>query len=247
MNDNVFIRPTVEKVIFRIDYPNLFYLERKIPDIQMDILSEFPESALMIKQQLPIVKIDKINSPNDSNDDILVQNIWEFKNTKGYILQISSNNFSIQSTMHKTYNSKNSDIKFRDTIKLCLDVFGKYTKLPFIKRVGLRYSDKCPLIKNTSKDYEESFESSFSLSKISIENTESAYNKVVKKIGKYGVVCQESYNAKEPNWVKLDFDGFANEVKYEDCLLVTDEIHDIISEEYFNTIKKPIIDWMEGK
>jgi len=45
----------------------------------------------------------------------------------------------------------------------------------------------------------------------------------------------------------LDFDGFAEKFKPEDCLSVKDKLHEIISREYENTIKEPVYRYMRGE
>jgi hypothetical protein len=42
----------------------------------------------------------------------------------------------------------------------------------------------------------------------------------------------------------LDFDAYMTNVKAEDCLKVTDALHDFISAEYEKTIKEPVIQYM---
>ena len=42
----------------------------------------------------------------------------------------------------------------------------------------------------------------------------------------------------------LDFDGFAKDIAGEDCLRVTDDLHDIILKEYEETIKEPVYEYM---
>lgn len=44
----------------------------------------------------------------------------------------------------------------------------------------------------------------------------------------------------------LDFDGYAQNIKTEDCLATTDKLHEIISYEFENTIKEPVKDYMRG-
>jgi hypothetical protein len=44
----------------------------------------------------------------------------------------------------------------------------------------------------------------------------------------------------------LDFDAFKLNVKTEDYLTVTDDLHEFISEEYEKTIKQPVIDYMKS-
>jgi hypothetical protein len=50
--DEVFPNPTVKTVIFQIRYPNLFYIESRIGDIQVKIMDDFPESSLLFSVTL---------------------------------------------------------------------------------------------------------------------------------------------------------------------------------------------------
>jgi len=245
--NKVFKNPTVKKVIFQIQFPNLFYLESKIPDLQLEIMREFPESALIVKQ--PLVLFDsnnKIEVDNQETSNIVTQKIWEFKNNKGYVLAISSNSLSIVSTIHKTYNSDH-DVKFRDTINFCLIAFEKYIKLPFVTRIGLRYIDECPLFEITTENYSASFNTALSLSKFPIEELEQMHINIVKKYTEIKIRYQEYFNNSNNDLksIMLDFDAFATNINYEDCLSTTDKLHDIIETNFISTIKQPIIDFMD--
>jgi hypothetical protein len=44
----------------------------------------------------------------------------------------------------------------------------------------------------------------------------------------------------------LDFDGFALNISSQDYLSVTDTLHEIISQEFENTIRTPVYDYMRG-
>jgi hypothetical protein len=48
----VFRNPTVKQVAFEIKFPNLFFIESKIGDLQMIIMDKFPESALLFQRQI---------------------------------------------------------------------------------------------------------------------------------------------------------------------------------------------------
>lgn len=247
--DKVFKNPTVKQVIFQIQFPNLFYLENKIPDIQLDILKEFPESALIIKQPLQV--FNSIKTSEAEKQDVsstVLEKVWEFKNSKGYTLGISTNSLSIHSTVHKTYANDSCENKFRDTIEYCLKTFQKHVKLPYVTRIGLRYIDECPLTEKTTDNYNASFNSALSLSKFPVENVDELYIRVVKKIDDIKIIYQEIFdynNNNDPKAIIIDFDGFSTNVEFENCLIVSDKLHEAISNEFENTIKQPIIDYME--
>ena len=55
--NEVFPNPTVKQVIFQIRFPNLFYMENKIGDLQLKIMKEFPQSALILRRQILLADI----------------------------------------------------------------------------------------------------------------------------------------------------------------------------------------------
>lgn len=239
--NKIFNNPTVKEVIFQIQFPNLFYLESKIPEFQMEIMHEFQDSDLIIKQ--PITIVNNVDVRYD-NENIFTQKIWQFKSRKGYKLEISNNSLSIDSDVHKTYDNPNSDTRFRDVIELCLSKFKKVTNLQYVNRIGLRYIDECPIFEKTTESYLNSFNSAINVDKLKIEDIDELHVKVNKKFDGYNIIYQEVVG-KDSDVVILDFDGYATNVKYDECLYITDNLHKTIICEYENTIKQPIIDFME--
>lgn len=146
--NEIFKNPTVKTVAFEIRFPNLFYIENKIGEFQIEIMHEFPESALTYRGQVLFadmgqgVKAEDISARLDKD---MSNKVWEFQSPKNYKLSISSRSLVINSEHHKTYNLGGAD-KFRDTIKFVLDNFFKVVSIPIIGRVGLRYIDECPIL-----------------------------------------------------------------------------------------------------
>lgn len=245
----VFKNPTIKNVIFQIQFPNLFYIESNIPQFQIDIMREFPNSELFINQ--PFIFTNNRNSLQElDKESIAPQKVWQFSNPKGYTLSVTTNSLSISSDIHKTYDGNNGDVKFRDIISRCLDAFKKCSNnLPFVNRIGLRYTDQCPLENKTTENYNCSFNSALSLTKFPVENIEELSIKLIKTIDKCKLIYQEGFNYvnNDPKGIVLDFDAFKINVPYEDCLETTDELHDIITKEFFQIIKEPIIKYMDGE
>lgn len=245
--NKIFFNPTVKQVIFQIQYANLFFLESRIPEIQMDILRKFPASELIVNQSIAFFNNNQLKEENDMNNQLLAQKVWQFSNPDGYTLGITNNSLSITSTMHKTYNNKESQNKFRDIIEFCVSAFEKHIKLPFVNRVGLRYIDECPLFDKTTNTFNNSFNSAINTDKFPIEVTEEYYFKSVKNVGEYNIIYQELLTPQSPGIITLDFDGFAMNIEYDNIMETSDKLHNIISSEFENSIKSPIIDYMEGK
>ena len=53
--DEVFPNPTVKQVAFEIRFPNLFYIEDKISDLQFKVMNKFPESELILDMPLAFI------------------------------------------------------------------------------------------------------------------------------------------------------------------------------------------------
>ena len=71
--------------------------------------------------------------------------------------------------------------------------------------------------------------------------------KTVVKRGKYFLRFIESLqNTNEDYTLVLDFDGFALNISSKDYLTVTDDLHEIISAEFENTIREPVYAYMRG-
>ncbi len=246
--NKVFPKPTVKRVIFQLQYPNLFFLESRIPDIQIDIIKEFPVSDMIINQPLVFVPANtkQINEDDNKNIQPLIQKIWQFKSPKGYTLSITNDNFSISSTTHKTYNNSESQDKFRDIIESFVSVFEKHIKLPFVNRIGLRYTDECPLFDKKSETFNNSFNSAINTERTPIEETEEYYFKTVKNVQEYKIIYQEILKPNKSNIITFDFDGFATNIEYNNIMKTSDKLHDILSLEFENSIKKPIFDYMNG-
>lgn len=244
----VFPNPTVKQVIFQITFPNLFYIESKIGELQMKIMDKFPESALVFQRQVMFAvgdddKIDNLRQKLPQEQGVKV---WKFMNsTLGYELQVLSNSLSITSGFHKTYNNRDSENRFRDIIETVLKPFFDLTQLPTVNRIGLRYVDECPFKEKTTPSFRSHFKSCFATSRFSIEDSvEHQYIALVKR-GEYSIRYLEQYNSNtNPVLLTLDFDASANNVPSDKCLEVTDQLHELISKEYEFTIKKPIYTYM---
>jgi len=251
MNINeVFSNPTVKQVIFQIRFPNLFYMENKIGDLQLKIMKEFPQSKLLFRRQLlfadigPEGKLENI--PSDLEKEA-GKKIWQFKSDKNFKLNVLNDSLDITSEYHKTYDLEGGN-KFRDIIKFVLDHFFEITSIPIINRVGLRYIDECPIPSKNNSTFESYYNSSFPLDRFNLANANEMEFKTVIKKDKYYLRYIESLRKVGDEYkLLLDFDGFAKNINSKDYLTVTDDLHAIISEEYKGTIKEPVYQYMRQR
>ena len=244
----VFPNPTVKQVLFQIRFPNLFYMENKIGELQLKIMEEFPQSALLFRRQIlfadigPETKLEDIPSDSDKETG---KKIWRFESDKNFKLNVLNDSLDITSEYHKTYNLEGGD-KFRDIITFVLDHFFEVTSIPIINRIGLRYIDECPIPSKDNSTFRSYYNSSFPLDRFNLADASGMDFKTVVRKGEYHLRYIESLRKIGDEYkLILDFDGFAESIASEDCLKITDDLHTIISEEYERTIKKPVYEYMQ--
>lgn len=234
--------PTVKQVIFQVRFPNLFYLESKMGDFQLEIMKEFPHSKLLIRRDFVIGdgQVQKSEKELESG-----HKIWQFTSDKNYSLNVHTDSIDITSQHHKTYDIEGED-KFRDAISFVLDRFLKMTKIPVFNRIGLRYVDQCPLPKKTQAFMDKYFNSSFPKNRFKLKDTQAYVFNTVTKKGNYFMRYQEELRTFEDQHHSLimDFDGFSGSVDSPKYLKVTDDLHKMVSSEFKNSIKDPFVNYM---
>ncbi|MEI6135489.1 MAG: TIGR04255 family protein [Desulfomonile sp.] len=244
--EEIFTNPTVKQVIFQIRFPSLFAIENRIDSFQEKIVDELPESALIQKQSF--VWTDVVQPSERQTDPVPgvpIQKIWRFRSPKGYTVNVSLDSVDISSELHKTYKNIQSENRFRDIIQKVLESFGEVYKLRSVNRVGLRYIDECPVTKATNGSFKRYYNSVFPLDRFSLNDAEEMLFRTVNHRNGFFLTYMEFFkiNNGKPTYT-LDFDGFAKDVAFTECLSVTDSLHEIISNEYFATIRKPVKNFM---
>jgi uncharacterized protein (TIGR04255 family) len=245
--NEIFPNPTAKQVVFQIRYPNLFYIENKIGDLQAKIMGVFPNSSLILRRQIVLADIGSELKPVEIPIDLekeVVRKIWQFKSDKNYKVNVQTNSLTISSEYHKTYNLDGAD-KFRDVIKFILDNFFDVISIPIINRIGFRYIDECPLPKKDNSTFKSYYNSVFPIERFNLTDVDEMDFKTVIKKGKYFLRYIEALKIKdEKSLLVLDYDAFAINIQAKDYLEVTDHLHSIIIEEYEKTIKDPVYEYM---
>jgi len=246
----VFPNPTAKQVIFQIKFPNLFYMENKIGDLQLKIMEKFPQSSLLFRRQIvfadigPGAKLESI--PSDLEEET-GKKIWQFKSSKNFQLDVLSDSLDISSQYHKTYNLEGGD-KFRDIIEFVLNRFFEVVSIPIINRIGFRYIDECPIPSKDNSTFTSYYKSVFPIKRFNLADVNEMDFKTVIKKGEYYLRYVESLQKVGGEYkLILDFDGFAENINSKDYLIITDNLHTMIIEEFEKTIKKPVYQYMRQK
>lgn len=245
----VFLNPTVKKVVFQIRYPNLFAIEKIIGDYQLKIMDRFPNSQLLLKQQFVLADINvgrSIESRNYEPDSPSVLKIWNFTTDDGVELNIHTDSLDISSSLHKTYDNPDVDNRFRDSIQFAVDKFLETVNIiPKFTRIGLRYIDECPVSKKDNESFLAWYKSTFPLTRFPLER---ALNlKMEARVIKDRGFLKFSESFQDSNGIlkyTLDFDGYKENIKSSEYLSTTDQLHELIAEEFKNSANSPLFDYM---
>jgi len=246
--DEVFTYPTVKQVIFQVKFPNLFYLESKIGELQLNVMREFPESELAHRRSVVFADLPpgaRSMDVAEKAEGVPWTKIWVFKSPNNYQLSVMSNSLDITTQHHTTYGAGEVD-GFRDIIELAVGNFLGVVAVPMFTQIGLRYIDECPMpAEKTNEAFKEYYNSAFPLDRFNLSDAKEMGTVVLVEKGKHFMRYQERLQIRddEPKLI-LDFDCFTQNVLATDYLSVTDQLHRIISSEYHGVIKEPVKNYM---
>jgi len=249
----VFPNPTVKQVVFQIQFPSLFYLESKVGELQLKIMDRFPESALLLRRRVvfadigPEGKMQRVAEELEQDAD-QTRKLWQFATQDRSVeLSIQSNSLSITSERHKTYRLGEGE-RFRDTIETVTRAFLEVVAVPRITRIGLRYVDDCPVPRLETDSFLAHYNTTLPLARFDLGTARemSLHARVLR--GRHWLSFSERLDAGsgEPR-LTLDFDGYATDIASEDFLAVTDELHDLIVDEFERSIKEPVYEYMRRR
>jgi len=247
--DEVFPNPTVKVVIFQARFPNLFYLEEKMGEFQIAIMEKYPQSKLLMQKKLFLADIGPEANIEDAinTSDGVIKKIWEFKSENLVKVQVTEDNIALTSEFHKTYRNESANFRFRDELEFVMGVFLDVFPLPRFTRVGLRYIDECPVPGRSNVDFEKHYNTAFPLNRFDLADACELQIRAVVQRGDHKLRYFEKYDVSEgEDLLIMDFDAFAENVPAGDYLKTTDKLHEIVSEEFKNSVKEPILEFMRG-
>jgi uncharacterized protein (TIGR04255 family) len=253
MADNeVFPTPLVKQVAFELRFPNLFFIEGRIGEFQMQVMKDFPQSDLVQRRSFMVLAGD-VDSPQaqelarqQASD---IEKIWQFKSESGTRVEISSRNLVVVAEKHISYN-EGGDKSFRSVVEKVVTQFLGLIQIPVIQRVGVRYINECPLLDKTTKRFKDCYNSVLPVDRFGLENLSTANCIVVAKSGDMQIQHAESLRFATPNGdiLVLDLDASAENIASDKVMTTTDKLHEMIAAEFRNVIKEPIVEYMrKGK
>jgi len=244
MSKEVFPYPTIKEVDFEIRFPHLFSIEKKIGDFQEKIITKFPESQRIFSR--PILITDsgsegKHVDVSEQREPNIGQTIWVFKSKQKQEVRVTTSSLAIVSTQYEAYNNPSSEKKFRAVIEYIVSNFFNIIKIPIIKRIGLRYVNEWPLPSKDNETLGRLYDSTFPIGRFPLKNAKRIYFEITTKRKNHNLIFREGLAKKKDQYkLLLDLDSFEKEIPSKDFLKVTDELHEIIEEEYFSIIKEPM-------
>lgn len=240
--DQIFIRPLVKEVAFEVRFPNLFFIENKIGDIQVRIMREFPESSLLLQKHFVV---GPLGEGKEAPQPDLTQTIWQFKKPNGPVLKISRESLSLVSQSHSTYNQA-GDNRFRDIIQLVCDNFFGIITIPLVNRIGLRYINHCPLSEKSSERVKRFYNSAIPFDRFKLEDAFDTELTAVFRRPACNMRYQEKIHGDEKNLnLMLDLDAWTENVESNRILETTDILHEAISTEFETFATDELLNYMK--
>jgi uncharacterized protein (TIGR04255 family) len=244
----VFPNPLVKQVIFAIRFPNLFFLADRIGEFQIKVMKQFPKSSLLLRR--PVVLTDEADTEKleqmvtSLREKEAGNRVWQFESERGVKLEVTSNLLALISTSHKSYRH-GQEACFREVVDSVTGQFYALTQLPVVNRIGLRYIDECPLLKDTSEGFREHYSTVFPLDRFPLEECAVMEYRVDVRRNIHNLRYVESLQGEGKNRkLILDFDAWSENIEPSSTMEVTDQLHDIIWDEFNRTIKDPIREYM---
>jgi uncharacterized protein (TIGR04255 family) len=240
-----FLHPTVTQVIFQLRFPKLFFLQSKIGELQLELMSRFPKSESVVQRALFIAQgpHDKLQEllkerPNDEDE-----RIWTFEDDGGLKVEVKLDSLTVVSTKHKSY--RNEVNSFRDNLQFIVGVFLKHAPLQRIARVGFRYVDECPFPSLTNDCFLRYFNSCLPLDRFRVHECSEMACRAnrVSDVGSLRYV-EGIFVKGTRNILLIDMDAYAEEVLASDILTTTDGLHTLIRREFEGTVKEPVLAYM---
>lgn len=246
--NEVFTNPTVKSVFFEVRFPNLFFLESKLGDFQLKVLDRFPDSSVAFRRQFVIGETAPgapVPDTTTISDDMAGQKVWTFKSPLNYELALETSRLVISSQHHKTYNLGDGD-RFREIIQYVVGAFLSVVQVPTFLRVGLRYSDECPVPSKDNATFRSYYNTTFPLDRFALDTaSEMRFHTVTRRGDCFLRLLEQLRQKKDGQWILiLDFDAYRERIDAAQYLDVTDNLHDIVSDAFEESIKLPLYDYM---
>ncbi|MGB6500865.1 MAG: TIGR04255 family protein, partial [Thermoplasmata archaeon] len=244
----IYANPVVKQVAFEIRFPNLFFIETRIGEFQVEVMGDFPQSELVHRRSFMFVAG---NPDNKSIDDLAKQQandstdkIWQFKSLTGTKLEISSRNLVLSSGEHRSYKN-GEEPTFRTLIKRVVDPFLKMVQLAIVLRIGFRYTNECPIFDRSTERFNQCYNSILPMSRFRLGEVANMDCAVVASAKDCQYRHLESMRlTPQGGTLVLDIDAWSENVQVEKVMDVTDLLYETISNDFKSTIKEPIIDFM---
>jgi uncharacterized protein (TIGR04255 family) len=241
----VFPSPVVKSVAFELRFPNLFFIETRIGEFQVQVMKDFPQTELLHRRNLMFLAgpADNLQELAKQQTGDATDKVWVFKSKAGTRLEISSKNFVVSSEQHFSY--KHGDEKsFRSAVQRAVEPFIKMVAIPLALRIGLRYVNECPIFSRSTEQFNECYNSILPMSRFKLEQVANMDCAVVTNMEQCQLRHVESMRlTPEGGQLVLDLDAWAENVPSENVMASTDLLYEALSTDFWNTVKQPIIDY----
>lgn len=232
--DEVFPNSPLIEVAFEVRFPNLFYINQKIGEFQLDIIDDFPKSSQVFTQPFILGEKNEVISDKDNVNAIPS---WRFENETGKTkIMVYSNKLNIISKEYKSYNHP-SNKNFRNLVTKILSIFAKTVPIKKFSRLGIRYIDHCPLERLDNKYFRNYYNPIFNIDKYKVEDIIDNLFIINIKREQYNLLFQCGIKKLDVGYKYImDYDGYATDIEASTCITTTDDLRRLIKNEFLSNI-----------
>ena len=240
----VFPKAPLAGVAYEVRFPSLFYLPEVIGKFQIEIMDDFPEASQLFETKVPIEGgVPKFSAAASDRPTTS----WQFKSESGKTtVLVKLDSLSVISEEYYSYDNP-PGVGFKEVIRKIVTEFHKQVTINRFTRIGLRYTDRCPLHEKTNQYFTQYYKPIFDIEKNRIDDLIEGFLAIRKKKEKHNILfqCRIAKINGEYKYV-MDFDAYAENVSFDNFLAITDELRDLDRSEFFSNITDDFKEYMRG-
>jgi uncharacterized protein (TIGR04255 family) len=241
----VFLNAPLKGVAYEVRFPSLFSISQAIGKFQLEIMDDFPKASQLFATPFAVIEEGVPKLPAGSSDKIITS--WQFASETGNTkVTVKLDSLSITSEEYHSYDNP-AKKKFKEVINKTVTKFVEQVPITKFTRIGLRYTDHCPLAEKTNRYFKKYYEPTFNIDKYRIDDWEEGFLVIRTKKEKHNILFQSRIEKIDGEYkYVMDFDAYAENVNFDDFLAVTDELRDLDRSEFLSNTTEDFKEYMRG-
>ena len=216
----VFQNAPLKSVAYEVRFPSLFYIPQAVGEFQKEIMDDFPKASQLATTELTIKDgIPELPAENSKK----TTTSWQFESETGKTkVMVTLDRLLITSEEYHSYDH-HSGPKFRDAIDKTVTAFIQEVPIKKFTRIGLMYTDHCPLAERTNQYFTKYYVPIFNIDRYKIDDLLESQVIIRTKKTKHNInFLSRIIKVEGEDKYVMAFDAYAENVDSANFLFVTD-------------------------